>query len=157
MFYVTDRILLVLVVIAGAVQDQRLDAEAAPEAELAQGRHAPQVVVGRDVHLRCRSDAIATTLCKRLEEIRLGKNISQAELARQAGVSRSTMTRIADGRSVSLDSFIRVMQALGLADHLAALLPDPEVRPVERARQEGKQRRRSHSEYASSRSGCHPI
>jgi transcriptional regulator with XRE-family HTH domain len=89
------------------------------------------------------SDTIATTLCKRLEEIRLGKNISQAELARQAGVSRSTMTRIADGRSVSLDSFIRVLQALGLADHLAALLPDPEIRPVERARQQAKQRRRA--------------
>ena len=89
------------------------------------------------------SDAIAGTLCKRLEEIRLSKNISQAELARKAGVSRSTMTRIADGRSISLDSFIRVMQALGLADHLAALLPDPEVRPVERVQREGKQRRRA--------------
>ena len=55
---------------------------------------------------------VAATLCKRLEEIRLSKNISQAALAREAGVSRSTMTRIADGRSISLDSFIRVMQAL---------------------------------------------
>lgn len=89
------------------------------------------------------SSVIAAVLCKRLEEIRLSKNISQAELAREAGVSRSTMTRIADGKSISLDSFIRVAQALGLANHLAALLPDPEVRPVERARQDGKQRRRA--------------
>jgi len=86
---------------------------------------------------------VAATLCKRLEEIRLSKNISQAALAREAGVSRSTMTRIADGRSISLDSFIRVMQALGLSNHLAALLPDPDVRPVERVRQAGKQRRRA--------------
>ena len=89
------------------------------------------------------SDVIAAMLCRRLEAIRLSKNISQAELAREAGVSRSTMTRIADGKSISLDSFIRVTQALGLASHLAALLPDPGVRPVERARQAGKQRRRA--------------
>ena len=89
------------------------------------------------------SAAIAAALCKRLEEIRLSKNISQAELARQAGVSRSTMTRVADGQSVSLDSFIRVVKALGLADHLAALLPDPEVRPVELARHDGQHRRRA--------------
>lgn len=89
------------------------------------------------------STAIAATLCKRLEEIRLSKNISQAELAKQAGVSRSTMTRIADGQSISLDSFIRVLKALGLSDHLAALLPDPEVRPVELARHDGQHRRRA--------------
>jgi len=89
------------------------------------------------------SGAIAATLCKRLEEIRLSKNISQADIAKQAGVSRSTMTRIADGQSISLDSFIRVVKALGLADHLAALLPDPEVRPVELVRHEGRHRRRA--------------
>ena len=89
------------------------------------------------------STAIAATLCKRLEEIRLSMNISQAELAKQAGVSRSTMTRIADGQSISLDSFIRVVKAMGLADHLAALLPDPEVRPVELVNHEGRHRRRA--------------
>ena len=91
------------------------------------------------------STAIAAELCKRLEEIRLSKNISQADLAREAGVSRSTMTRIANGQSISLDSFIRVIKALGLADHLATLLPDPQVRPVEMVQQEGRQRRRASS------------
>lgn len=89
------------------------------------------------------STAIAAALCKRLEEIRLSRNVSQADLARQAGVSRSTLTRIADGRSISLDSFIRVIKALGLADHLAALLPDPEVRPVELVSYQDKHRRRA--------------
>ena len=89
------------------------------------------------------SGDVAAALCRRLEEIRLSKNISQTAIAKEAGVSRSTMTRIADGQSISLDSFIRVMQALGLADHLEALLPDPDVRPVERVRQEGRQRRRA--------------
>ena len=91
------------------------------------------------------SATIAAELCKRLEEIRLSKNISQEELARQAGVSRSTMTRIANGQSISLDSFIRVLKALGLSEHLDSLLPDPEVRPVELVRQRGRQRRRASS------------
>lgn len=89
------------------------------------------------------SAAIAAVLCKRLEAIRLSQNIPQAVLAKQAGVSRSTMTRIADGKSISLDSFIRVMKALGLSDHLAAMLPDPGVRPVEMAANEGRHRRRA--------------
>jgi transcriptional regulator with XRE-family HTH domain len=89
------------------------------------------------------SETVIETLGKRLDEIRLSQNISQADLAKQAGVSRSTLTRLADGRPVSLDSFVRVMQALRLADHLAALLPDPRVRPVERVRLDGAERQRA--------------
>jgi transcriptional regulator with XRE-family HTH domain len=86
---------------------------------------------------------IAEALCKRLEAIRLSQNISQVDLAEQAGVSRSTLTRIADGKSISLDSFIRVAKALGLTGHLANLLPDPSVRPVELVKHGGKHRRRA--------------
>ena len=89
------------------------------------------------------SSTIATELCRRLEEIRLSRNISQALLADEAGVSRSTITRMADGKGVSLDSFIRVMQALRLSDQLAALLPDPDVRPIERVKFAGAERRRA--------------
>ncbi|MEE4279494.1 MAG: helix-turn-helix transcriptional regulator [Halieaceae bacterium] len=89
------------------------------------------------------SAAIIAALGQRLDEIRLNRNIPQAELAAEAGVSRSTLTRLADGRPVSLDSFVRVMQALQLSDHLAALLPDPRVRPVDRVRLSGSERQRA--------------
>ena len=91
------------------------------------------------------SDAIINALFERIEEIRLSRNISQAALAKEAGVSRSTITRLARGQSISVDSFVRIMQALGLADHLAALLPNPNVRPVERIRLDGTERRRASS------------
>ncbi|MFN3314141.1 MAG: helix-turn-helix transcriptional regulator [Hyphomonas sp.] len=74
------------------------------------------------------SEAIIEALCKRLDEIRLSRNLSQAGLAAEAGVSRRTMTRLAAGQSISLDSFLRIMQALHLADHLATLLPGPAER-----------------------------
>ena len=89
------------------------------------------------------SEAVIAALGKRLDEIRLARNIAQADLAREAGVSRSTLTRLADGRPVSLDSFVRVMQALHLGDHLAALLPDPTIRPVDRVRLDGAERQRA--------------
>jgi len=95
------------------------------------------------------SGAIIEALDKRLDEIRLSRNISQADLAKEAGVSRSTLTRLADGRPVSLDSFVRVMQALHLGDHLAALLPDPAVRPVDRVRLDGAERRRASGKRAA--------
>ena len=94
------------------------------------------------------SQAIIEALGKRLDEIRLSRNIAQADLARQAGVSRSTLTRLSDGKPVSLDSFVRVMLALRLGDHLAALLPDPGVRPVDRVRIDGMERQRASSKRA---------
>ncbi len=94
------------------------------------------------------SEAIIQALGRRLEEIRLGRNISQADLAKEAGVSRSTLTRLSVGKPVSLDSFVRVMQALRLADHLAALLPDPGVRPVDRVRLDGSERKRASGKRA---------
>jgi putative transcriptional regulator len=91
------------------------------------------------------SEAVTKALFERIEEIRLSRNVTQAALAKEAGVSRSTITRLAHGQSISVDSFVRVMQALGLADHLAALLPNPDVRPVERIRLDGAERRRASS------------
>ena len=98
------------------------------------------------------SEAIIEALCKQLDEIRLSRNISQAVLAAEAGVSRRTMSRLADGQSISLDSFIRIVQALHLTDHLAALLPDPSIRPVDRVRLDGAERKRARGKRAAQRS-----
>jgi len=78
------------------------------------------------------SDQIEAALCKRLESIRLSRNITQAQLAEEAGVSPRTIGRLEKGQGVSMDTFIRVMMALGIQQSLEALLPDPTVRPIER-------------------------
>ncbi len=89
------------------------------------------------------SETIIKALGKRLNDIRLSRNIAQVDLAKEAGVSRSTLTRLSDGKPVSLDSFVRIMQALRLTDHLVALLPDPGIRPVDRIRLGGSERQRA--------------
>lgn len=87
--------------------------------------------------------AIQQDLGRRLEALRLARNINQTQLADEAGVSRRTITRLENGESVSLDTLIRVMRALGLADRLEALLPDPSVRPIDRVRLKGHERKRA--------------
>lgn len=75
---------------------------------------------------------IEAALCKRLEATRLSKNITQADLAARAGISRRTVTRMENGEGVSLETFIRVLRALGLAENLATLVPEQTVSPIER-------------------------
>ncbi len=78
------------------------------------------------------SEAIEDAIGEQIEEIRLRRNITQSRLAREAGVSRSTITRLArKGAGISLDSFIRILKALQLAHNLAAVLPIPEIRPLD--------------------------
>ena len=87
--------------------------------------------------------AIEAALGQQLEKLRLGQNINQTRLSEEAGVSRRTITRLENGEGVSLDTFIRVLQALGVADRLDALFPEPAARPVDRVRFGGRERQRA--------------
>ena len=88
-------------------------------------------------------DDLQADLGHRLEALRLSRNLQQFQLADEAGVSRRTITRLENGQSVSLDTLLRVMRALGLSSRLATLLPDPAVQPVNRVRLKGKERKRA--------------
>ena len=89
------------------------------------------------------SDQIEAALFKRLESIRLSRNTTQIQLAQDAGVSPRTIGRLENGEGVSVDTFIRVLTALGVQQNLEALLPDPTVRPVERVGIGGGERKRA--------------
>lgn len=86
-------------------------------------------------------EAIESVLGKKLERLRLSKNINQSTLAAEAGVSRRTISRLENGEGTSLDTFIRVVRALGAIDRLATLIPDPTTRPVERVKFGGRERK----------------
>ncbi len=89
------------------------------------------------------SDQIEAALCKRLESVRLSRNTTQIQLAKDAGVSPRTIGRLEKGQGVSLDTFIRVLTALRIQQNLEALLPDPTVRPIERIDIGGRERKRA--------------
>jgi putative transcriptional regulator len=84
-------------------------------------------------------------LGQQLEQLRLSKNLSQSAVATEAGVSRRTITRMEAGETVSLDTFIRVLKVYEVADRLASLFPEHDVRPIERVKLGGKQRKRAGS------------
>lgn len=94
-------------------------------------------------YLLATSAQIETDLCRQLADIRLARNLTQAQLAAEAGVNLRTIRRLEKGQGVSLDTFIRVLMALGLQNNLQALLPDPTVRPMERVSGGGTERRRA--------------
>jgi transcriptional regulator with XRE-family HTH domain len=80
---------------------------------------------------------------ERIASIRLSRNLTQAQLGDKAGSSRNTIRRLEAGETVSLDTFIRVLDALDIGVSLETLLPDPSVRPVDRVRLRGAERQRA--------------
>jgi len=98
------------------------------------------------------SKQVETVLCKRIEDIRLSRNITQKKLANDAGISLRTIGRLEKGDGVSLDTFIRVLMALGIQQNLEILLPDPTVRPVDRIGFKGNQRKRARTKSSDKKS-----
>lgn len=82
-------------------------------------------------------------LGQRMAGLRLAANITQAELATEAGVSARSIKRLEAGENTSLDTLVRVLNALQLDGRLLQALPDPQVRPVERVRLQGRERQRA--------------
>lgn len=84
----------------------------------------------------------AERLGERLAAQRLGRDLTQRELSEHAGVSLNTLRRLEAGRNASLDTLIRVLDALDLGDRLDALAPPADVRPVDRVRNTTRAERR---------------
>jgi len=82
-------------------------------------------------------------LGERIAKLRLSRNLTRAQLAKETGASSRTLARLEAGEGASLDSFIRVLMALNMESNLLAMLPDPAVRPIERVKLRGRERRRA--------------
>ncbi len=91
------------------------------------------------------SYALQAELGFRLAKIRLTRNITQTELAKEAGVGVRTVRRLESGESTTLDSFLRIVIALELADDVLNSIPSQNIRPIERvdSRQSVRKRARS--------------
>lgn len=89
-------------------------------------------------------DAILVELGQRLAARRLAKNLTQAALAEEAGVSKRTIERLESGEVASrLSALVRACRALDLLDRLEALVPEPTASPVEQLKLAGKRRKRA--------------
>ena len=85
---------------------------------------------------------IIESLGVRLEAYRISRGIKQADLAEKAGISRSTLMRLEAGTSGTIDTLVRVLQALGLSDRLSDLVPDAALSPLDPMSETGQRRQR---------------
>lgn len=73
---------------------------------------------------------IHNDLGRRLNAYRISREIKHQALAREAGVSRATLTRFLNGQGGSFDTFLRILRALDLVQGLPAIIPDAEASPL---------------------------
>lgn len=66
-----------------------------------------------------------------VEAYRLSRNITQADLAKAAGISRTTLSRLELTGSGTLETMLRVLRALGVEDRLFLLVPDAKLSPLD--------------------------
>ena len=91
------------------------------------------------------SEQVENVLKQRVETIRLQQNITQRQLARDAGVSLGTVARLKSEKTITLNSFVRILIALRLQNHLDGFLPVQSVSPLELLEMRGRVRQRASS------------
>lgn len=75
--------------------------------------------------------AIPRKIGERLKKARLQQNITQHNLAQEAGVSLSSIRKIEKGEIGAFETLMRVLRTLGLLEVLQPLVNEPQPRPSE--------------------------
>ena len=89
-------------------------------------------------------ETVLAELGGRLTRIRLERNLTQAQLAKEAGVSKSTVQRLEAGAvATQLSGFIRVCRVLDVIERFDLLVPEPVPSPVAQLKMAGRKRQRA--------------
>jgi len=86
---------------------------------------------------------ILTNLGLQLKQMRLNKNITQHELCKRVGISRSVISDIENGGNGTLNSFVRILRALEKLEILNNFIEDAPVSPIQISKLKGKTRQRA--------------
>jgi transcriptional regulator with XRE-family HTH domain len=88
-------------------------------------------------------EAILAELGERIARSRIDLELTQAEAAERAGLSKRTLERIESGASAQMSSLIRILRVLELLPRLEQMLPETGPGPMELLRHKGKTRQRA--------------
>lgn len=103
------------------------------------------------MQLKIQSDqAIANSIVAHVQAIRLKKNISLEDLAKNAGISRQTLHAMLNHGKGTLINLIGILRAIGELERLSSLLEGVRPSPLQVIRMEGKKRQRASSRRAAS-------
>lgn len=84
------------------------------------------------------------TIGHRIARLRVERNLTQLQLAEQAGISKRSLERLETGSAATqLSGFLRVCRVLGLLERLDLFVPEPAPSPIAQLELRGKQRRRA--------------
>lgn len=86
--------------------------------------------------------ALSELLGERLKLARLNQDLTQAQLAERAGVSRKAVLYAEQGKA-PLEVFVALLQALNLVSQLDQFLPVQTLSPLQLAKLQGKRRQRA--------------
>jgi transcriptional regulator with XRE-family HTH domain len=88
-------------------------------------------------------EAVLGELGERIARFRLEQQLTQTDLAEQAGISKRTLERIEAGASVQMLNMLRVWRVLELLPNLDRMIPQPGPSPLDLLKRKGKQRQRA--------------
>jgi len=66
----------------------------------------------------------------RIEQYRIRLDLTQADLAKEAGIGKRTLERLEDGQTVQVTTLIAVLRQFDLLDEFTNLIPDPAKSPM---------------------------
>jgi transcriptional regulator with XRE-family HTH domain len=98
--------------------------------------------------------ALLKTVGERIAALRLARNMTQEQMAEDAGLALRTVQRLELGAvATQLSGFLRVCRVLGLVERMDAFLPPPVSSPMQQLRQAGRVRRRATGHRPESKPG----
>jgi len=87
--------------------------------------------------------AILSQLGAQLKQMRLNKNITQLQMSRIAGLSRSAISAMENDGNGSMISFVQLLRALEKLEILNTFITEAPISPIQIAKLHGKQRQRA--------------
>lgn len=89
-------------------------------------------------------ESLLKELGGRLAAARIVRNLTQAVLAEQAGVSKRTVERLESGEvATQLSGFVRVCRVLGLLERFDAFVPEEMASPMAQLKMQSRKRQRA--------------
>lgn len=95
------------------------------------------------INIQERSDAsIIQKVGEFVKYHRINQNLTQSELSTNAGLSRSTLSLLERGESVNFLTLVQVLRTLNQLHALASFFEEPQVSPMQLAKENQKARYR---------------
>lgn len=97
--------------------------------------------------------AVLAELGERIAARRIDMQLTQADVAEQAGIAKRTLERMEAGETSQLSSLVRVLRVLDAMAGLDSLVPDSGPRPMDLLKREGRKRQRVGIRRSAPKSG----